>query len=47
VIGIIETMKLMNSISAGVAGEVADILVADGHLVEAGQVLMRVRRQDS
>lgn len=47
VIGIIETMKLMNSIGAGVAGEVADILVADGHLVEAGQVLMRVRRQDS
>jgi acetyl-CoA carboxylase biotin carboxyl carrier protein len=46
VIGIIEIMKLMNSINAGVAGTVIEICVQDGHLVEADQVLMRVRRSD-
>jgi len=44
VIGIIETMKLMNSVVAGVAGEIAEILSPDGQLVEAGQILMRVKR---
>ncbi len=44
VIGIIETMKLMNSISAGVVGTVIEIRVPDGLLVEAEQVLMRIRR---
>ena len=44
VIGIIETMKLMNSISAGVVGTVIEIRVPDGRLVEAEQVLMRIRR---
>jgi acetyl-CoA carboxylase biotin carboxyl carrier protein len=42
-VGIIEVMKLMNSISAGVDGEVAEILARDGELVEFDQVLMRVR----
>jgi acetyl-CoA carboxylase biotin carboxyl carrier protein len=42
-IGIIEVMKLMNSISAGVDGEVVEILARDGELVEFDQVLMRVR----
>ena len=42
-VGIIEVMKLMNSISAGVDGVVAEILVRDGDLVEFDQVLMRVR----
>jgi acetyl-CoA carboxylase biotin carboxyl carrier protein len=42
-IAIIEVMKLMNSISAGVAGEVVEILARDGELVEFDQVLMRVR----
>jgi acetyl-CoA carboxylase biotin carboxyl carrier protein len=42
-IGIIEVMKLMNSISAGVDGEVVEILARDGDLVEFDQVLMRVR----
>ncbi len=46
VIGIIETMKLMNSISAGVAGTVVDIRVPDGQIVEAEQVLMQIRRSD-
>lgn len=43
VIGIIEVMKLMNSVSAGVSGEVIEILGADGELVEYEQVLIRVR----
>lgn len=42
-VGIIEVMKLMNSISAGVDGVVVEVLVRDGDLVEFDQVLMRVR----
>jgi acetyl-CoA carboxylase biotin carboxyl carrier protein len=42
-VGIIEVMKLMNSIAAGVEGVVVEILVRDGDLVEFDQVLMRVR----
>lgn len=42
-IGIIEVMKLMNSVSAGVEGEIAEVLVRDGDLVEFDQVLMRVK----
>lgn len=42
-VGIIEVMKLMNSISAGVEGVLVDVLVRDGDLVEFEQVLMRVR----
>jgi acetyl-CoA carboxylase biotin carboxyl carrier protein len=43
VVGIIEVMKLMNSISAGVDGVVVEVLARDGDLVEFDQVLMRVR----
>ena len=43
VVGIIEVMKLMNSISAGALGTVTEICVSDGELVEAGQVLMRLQ----
>jgi acetyl-CoA carboxylase biotin carboxyl carrier protein len=42
VVGIVEVMKLMNSIPAATSGEVVEILVGDGALVEYGQVLMRV-----
>jgi acetyl-CoA carboxylase biotin carboxyl carrier protein len=42
-VGIIEVMKLMNSISAGIEGVVVEVLVHDGDLVEFDQVLMRVR----
>ncbi len=42
-VGIIEVMKLMNSISAGVEGVLVEVLVRDGDLVEYEQVLMRVR----
>ena len=43
VIGIIEVMKLMNSVRAGVKGEVAEILAENGALVEYGELLLRVR----
>lgn len=42
-VGIIEVMKLMNSISAGVEGVVVEVLARDGDLVEFDQVLMRVQ----
>ncbi len=43
VIGIIEVMKLMNTVHAGVKGTVVEILAANGALVEYGEVLLRVR----
>lgn len=43
VVGIIEVMKLMNSISADVHGTVAQILVGDASLVEAGQALIVIQ----
>ena len=43
VIGIIEVMKLMNPIRAGVAGMVVAVLAANGAAVEAGQPLIRVK----
>jgi acetyl-CoA carboxylase biotin carboxyl carrier protein len=42
VVGIVETMKLMNPVYAGVAGTVAAILVENAALVTADAVLMRV-----
>jgi len=44
IIGIIEVMKLMNTVRAGVRGTVAEFLAADGALVEYGEVLLRVRK---
>jgi len=43
VIGIIEVMKLMNPIRAGVSGTVVALLAEDGKAVEEGQPLVRVR----
>jgi acetyl-CoA carboxylase biotin carboxyl carrier protein len=43
VIGIIEVMKLMNSVRAGVKGQIAEVLAENGALVEYGEALMRVR----
>ena len=45
VIGIIEVMKLMNSVRAGVAGTVVAILAQNGSAVEEGQPLVRIRRE--
>jgi len=43
VVCIIETMKLMNSVTAGVTGTVAEILVENAQFAGQGTVLMRVR----
>jgi len=42
-IAIIEVMKLMNSIPAGINGEIREILVEDAQFVEKGQLLMRIK----
>ena len=42
IIGIIEVMKLMNTVRAGVRGRVIQILCQDGALVEYGETLMRL-----
>ncbi len=43
VIGIVETMKLMNSVPAGVAGVVAEFCVANGEFAAQEAVLLRIR----
>ncbi len=43
VIGIVEVMKLMNTVRAGVAGTVTEICAANAELVEFHQTLVRVR----
>ena len=43
VIGIIEVMKLMNSVPAGLAGVVLDITAPNGEMVEHGQTLIRIQ----
>jgi acetyl-CoA carboxylase biotin carboxyl carrier protein len=47
VIGIIEVMKLMNSVRAEVRGTVVEIVAEDGSAVEEGQVLLRVSPEKS
>ena len=44
VIGIIEVMKLMNTVRAGANGTVSEILARDGALVEYGEPLLRIVR---
>jgi acetyl-CoA carboxylase biotin carboxyl carrier protein len=46
VVAIIEVMKLMNTVRAGVRGTVTEILARDGTLVEYGETLLRVRKTD-
>ena len=46
VIGIIEVMKLMNSVRAGVRGEIVEICAQNAALVEYGEALIRVRPAD-
>lgn len=41
-VAILEVMKMMNQVSAGVSGRVAEILVEDGAMVEHGAVLLRI-----
>jgi acetyl-CoA carboxylase biotin carboxyl carrier protein len=44
VVAIIEVMKLMNTVRAGVAGTISEILAQDGALVEYGEPILRVRK---
>jgi len=43
VVCIVEAMKVMNEIKAGVSGEIVEILVEDAEPVEFGQILFLVR----
>ena len=47
VICIIEAMKLMNDIAAECDGEICEILVKNGDIVEYGQKLFKVRKSGS
>jgi len=47
VIGIIETMKLMNAIHAGASGTIAEILIPNAHFAEQGSILMRIKPDPS
>ncbi len=42
VIGIVETMKLMNSVPAGVAGTIRDLPIGDAEFVERDAVLVLI-----
>jgi acetyl-CoA carboxylase biotin carboxyl carrier protein len=44
IIGIIEVMKLMNTVRAGAKGSVREILATDGVLVEYGQPLLLINK---
>jgi acetyl-CoA carboxylase biotin carboxyl carrier protein len=46
VIGIVETMKLMNSVPAGVAGVVAEFCVTNAEPVAQGAALLRIRAEE-
>jgi acetyl-CoA carboxylase biotin carboxyl carrier protein len=45
IVGIIEVMKLMNTVRAGVRGVVREIRARDGVLVEYGETLMTVEQE--
>jgi biotin carboxyl carrier protein len=42
---IIEVMKMMNSVSAGITGTIAEVVPQNAELVEYGAPLFRVRPQ--
>jgi acetyl-CoA carboxylase biotin carboxyl carrier protein len=42
---IIEVMKMMNSVPAGVSGTIVEIVAENGQLVEYGEPLFRVKPQ--
>lgn len=45
IVCIVEAMKLFNEIEAEVSGEIVEILVQNGELVEYGQPLFRVKKK--
>ena len=44
IVAIIEVMKLMNTVRAGVRGTVTEIIPSDGSLVEYDQPLLRIKK---
>ncbi len=44
-VAIIEAMKIMNEIQSDVAGTVVEVLARNGHGVEFGQPLFRIKRE--
>ncbi|MCD2223718.1 acetyl-CoA carboxylase biotin carboxyl carrier protein [Listeria cossartiae] len=45
VVCIVEAMKLFNEITADIDGEIVEVLVSSGELVEFGQPLFKVRKK--
>ncbi len=45
VVCIVEAMKLMNEIEAEVQGEIVELMAENGHLVEYGQPLFKVKTE--
>jgi acetyl-CoA carboxylase biotin carboxyl carrier protein len=45
VVGLIEVMKMMNSVPAGVTGTIAEVCVENGRPVEYGATLFNVREE--
>lgn len=45
IVCIVEAMKLMNEIEAEIEGEVVEILVQDGDIVDCGQALIKIKVQ--
>ena len=43
VVGIVEIMKMMNSIPAGVSGTIVEICAEDAQLIKEGAALFRVQ----
>jgi acetyl-CoA carboxylase biotin carboxyl carrier protein len=44
IIGIIEVMKLMNTVAAGIAGTVTEVVAPNGRSVQQGDTLIRVQQ---
>jgi len=44
IVGIVEVMKMMNSVAAGVAGTIVEVCAQDAGLVEYGEALFRLER---
>jgi acetyl-CoA carboxylase biotin carboxyl carrier protein len=42
IVGIVEVMKMMNSVAAGISGTIVEVLIENAQLVEYGQPLFRV-----
>jgi acetyl-CoA carboxylase biotin carboxyl carrier protein len=47
VVGIVETMKLMNSVPAGARGRVAEICLGDAQFVSQDTVLLRIDTEEA